>query len=907
MSIPLSGAPACTPFDEGGIHLRCNISYDATIPSEQAYARTIAGIWNPAGNDGGPTPCTVLLMEGKGWNGVSENFATDLETAADHLVLQRGCAVYSLYYSWPVGMQVTEVHSAGETSIVVRTILNDSSQGWFPNAAGCVDDCAGISVPFTALYGTNGTDQETVIVTGQGGTSNYTLTIDRLVNNHAANEYLYIPKTEWPAPLADLISFLNWAGAHMGRGAYPGNPMDIQIWAVSSGAHLAAMASQVSPTYCLVSCPASSSWWGNTIGFNGGSSNSAANWRITSELLVSMPWDLNFMMKNATSGSPASTLVQSAVPALLGCVPGTDAGCTAFATTASPVTLTPAQLPGPVLSTSGTLDFTTPVCAPPETWAANAPCVGNMYQLSGRPFLVFSNPPDPAGSIGHGSDCFTNVSNAGGCWPLALTFLAVGNGASSNLSASPSTVSFPNQTVNTTSGAHAITVTNYGPDAATISEIAVTGADRGDFAQTNNCTFSPETLAVNASCTIDVTFHPSAASVRSAAVSIVGNANSPSVVLSGTGVGSSSTWPDGYTYKATFIVAADQVPSAQTNFPALISGTYADFATTANGGRISNTCTQTVGNNATLVPCDLIFTSDAAGTMLLNWEFETWTPTTGAVNLWVNAPSLSNGTIIYAWYGQPSVTTLQTTPSAAWSSNFMAVYHLKENPAGTAPQLNDSTANGNNATMNGTVLASQQQPGQIDGSINFESDTWASLANPANFSFERTDSFSLSGWFNIQSNSAGTLMSKLPASPSAGWALLQFPASAAPAFSLGLFGAGSSTLALAETPVVTTGAWHYVVATYSGTGTVAGMHIYVDGVNQPLSMLGNNLATSIVNTVAPTVNGRAGPNQMSTDSMDEIRISTKGVVFTPAYVTATFNNQRKLGTFFNVVTGLTKP
>src|SRR5580698_2471397 len=204
--------------------------------------------------------------------------------------------------------------------------------------------------------------------------------------------------------------------------------------------------------------------------------------------------------------------------------------------------------------------------------------------------------------------------------------------------------------------------------------------------------------------------------------------------------------------------------------------------------------------------------------MLLNWEFETWTAATGAMNVWVNAASLSNGTVIYAWYGQPSVTTLQTTPSATWSNTFMAVYHLKENPAGTAPQMNDSTANANNATMNGAVLASQQQPGEIDGSINFEGNTWASLANPANFSFERTDSFSLSGWFKLASNSSATLLAKF-VSGNAGWGLLQLSGTTNPAFALGLFGSGESSIALAETPAVSVGAWHYVVATYSGTGT----------------------------------------------------------------------------------------
>ncbi len=502
------------------------------------------------------------------------------------------------------------------------------------------------------------------------------------------------------------------------------------------------------------------------------------------------------------------------------------------------------------------------------------------------------------------------ITDNGASSPQSVGLGGTGLPVPSTVTLAPTSIGFPNQTVNTTSGAQAITLTNSGPNPLTISSIAVTGTNPGDFAQTNNCPVSPTTIAVNGFCTINVTFTPTAANARTAAITITDNgaASPQSAGLSGTGTAAigPQPWPNGYSYQATFTVAANQVPSTQTNFPSLISGTFADFATTANGGRISNTCAQTVGNNATSVPCDLIFTSDAAGTILLNWEFETWAPTTGAANIWVNAPNLANGTIIYAWYGQPSVTTLQTTPSATWGSNFMAVYHLKENPAGTAPQMNDSTANGNNATMNGTVLATQQQPGEIDGSVNFEGNTWASLANPANFSFERTDSFSISGWFNIALNSAGTLLSKYP-NLGAGWAVMQFQGSSRPSFALGLFGTGSSTFALAETPAVTTGAWHHVVATYSGTGTVAGMNIYVDGVNQTLTTFGNNLSTSILNTGTPAINGRGGPAQMSTDSMDELRVSTKGVVFSSAWVTASYNNQSRPGTFFTAVTGLTNP
>jgi hypothetical protein len=345
------------------------------------------------------------------------------------------------------------------------------------------------------------------------------------------------------------------------------------------------------------------------------------------------------------------------------------------------------------------------------------------------------------------------------------------------------------------------------------------------------------------------------------------------------------------------------VTGTQSNFPVLISGTFADFATTANGGRISNTCTQTVGVNAMQVPCDLIFTSDAAGAVLLNWEFESYSATSGAAVVWVNAPNLSSGSVIYGWYGQPAVMTPQATPSATWSGNFEAVYHLDENPA--AGQFNDSTGNRNHAAVNGSVQASQQQPGEIGGSINFAGDTWAGIANTSNFNFERNNAFSLSGWFKL-TNAAGTLLSKMLAvAPGSGWALLQLVGAQNPSLAFVLTGAGNGIYAMGETPAVTSGVWHYVVVTYSGTSTVAGMQIYVDGVNQKLTALNNNLTTSILTSATPVINGRNGANNMSSSSMDELRISTIGVTYPASWVAASYNNQSQPGAFFITVTGLT--
>src|SRR5438552_3256776 len=54
--------------------------------------------------------------------------------------------------------------------------------------------------------------------------------------------------------------------------------------------------------------------------------------------------------------------------------------------------------------------------------------------------------------------------------------------------------------VGTTSAAQPVTLTNSGGAALSISSIAVTGTNSGDFAQTNNCGTS---LAASSSCTIN--------------------------------------------------------------------------------------------------------------------------------------------------------------------------------------------------------------------------------------------------------------------------------------------------------------------------------------------------------------------------------------------------------------------
>ena len=57
-------------------------------------------------------------------------------------------------------------------------------------------------------------------------------------------------------------------------------------------------------------------------------------------------------------------------------------------------------------------------------------------------------------------------------------------------------------------------------------------------------------------------------------------------------------------------------------------------------------------------------------------------------------------TTIYMYNGNSLVTTATARPTEVWdtANGWRGVWHLKENPAGTAPQMTDSTANANNGT-----------------------------------------------------------------------------------------------------------------------------------------------------------------------------------------------------------------
>ena len=97
-----------------------------------------------------------------------------------------------------------------------------------------------------------------------------------------------------------------------------------------------------------------------------------------------------------------------------------------------------------------------------------------------------------------------------------------GTGIAPAVSLSTTSLSFGSQAVAITSAAETVTLTNTGSAALSITNLAVVGADLGDFIEiANTCGGS---VAAGGVCTIGVTFTPSASGERTATLSITDNA-----------------------------------------------------------------------------------------------------------------------------------------------------------------------------------------------------------------------------------------------------------------------------------------------------------------------------------------------------------------------------------------------
>ena len=125
--------------------------------------------------------------------------------------------------------------------------------------------------------------------------------------------------------------------------------------------------------------------------------------------------------------------------------------------------------------------------------------------------------------------------NAAGT-PQTVTLTGTGTaGTTPQVTFTPSSLTFANVPLDTTSAQQTSTLQNTGAAALSIASIVASGTISGNFAQTNNC---PATVAVSGTCTVTVTFTPTATLNQTGAVTVTDNTPNGTdlLALAGNGV-----------------------------------------------------------------------------------------------------------------------------------------------------------------------------------------------------------------------------------------------------------------------------------------------------------------------------------------------------------------------------------
>jgi hypothetical protein len=214
-------------------------------------------------------------------------------------------------------------------------------------------------------------------------------------------------------------------------------------------------------------------------------------------------------------------------------------------------------LPAPIASLSPTtLNFTSTalnVASPAQTVTlsntGNAPMTNVAISLTGFNPTNFAETNNCGSTVAVGANCTISVTfvpatansstasltisdNAAGS-PQTVTL--AGNAVVPFLSFTPSTLNFGATAIDTTAAAQTITLTNTGSAVLNISATGITGTNPNSFSISS--TTCVATLAVNASCTVSISFSPAASIDYAASLTVTDNAgNSPqSATLTGNG------------------------------------------------------------------------------------------------------------------------------------------------------------------------------------------------------------------------------------------------------------------------------------------------------------------------------------------------------------------------------------
>jgi len=183
-----------------------------------------------------------------------------------------------------------------------------------------------------------------------------------------------------------------------------------------------------------------------------------------------------------------------------------------------------------VLSNSGTgpLFFTGTGIAATGDFAQTNNCGSQVPPATSCAITVTFTPQ----ATGTRTGSISITDNAG---TQSATLTGSGASAAPTVVATPESLVFPTQLLKVKSAAQSVTLTNAGSTAVAVSSVTI----GGDFAKTGTC---PASLSGGKSCTVKVTFTPTAAGTRTGTLTFNVSTGAIAVALNGTGTPTAEGW-----------------------------------------------------------------------------------------------------------------------------------------------------------------------------------------------------------------------------------------------------------------------------------------------------------------------------------------------------------------------------
>jgi hypothetical protein len=292
---------------------------------------------------------------------------------------------------------------------------------------------------------------------------------------------------------------------------------------------------------------------------------------------------------------------------------------------------------------------------------------------------------------------------------------------------------------------------------------------------------------------------------------------------------------------------------------------------------------------------DILFT-DCFGNRL-NHEIELFNQTHNSSHAhlvaWLKIPYLlaTVPTNFTMYYGNNAITN-QENVNGVWNG-YRGVWHLSEDPSGSAPQILDSTSNNYDCTSYGSMTSEDQIVGQIDGSLDFDgSDDGVSL--PGVVIGDRA-AWTLSTWIRMGADTADqrTIYSEGDTGVS-DYLFLYVDDTNSEVRFYSETATGDWTQVIGSTDVENN-QWHFVTLVQRSK---TDRELYIDGLSEGTST--HNAGTLTTDTASIGVlNYFWGSADWFKGTIDEVRISN--IVRTNDWIITEYNNQKDPTTFYTIV------